>query len=169
VIYLKTSPKGIDIRIQSMQQYLYDKLVSIYSCEINAYGRVYKEKNDNSIKPLYYVGNGNYKELLINNKIKGLHFFFVENEESDIISRTCKRSNEIDLIVIINNLKSIKSNISHYPDEEIVLDVLDYTKTFINSNKLTKGEKALDGFDISELKFIYPFFVFKITGTINNY
>jgi len=36
-------------------------------------------------------------------------------------------------------------------------------------SKITKGEKALDGFDISELKFIYPFFVFKITGTINNY
>ena len=32
---------------------------------------------------------------------------------------------------------------------------------------VTKGENALDGFDISKLHFIYPYYVFKITGTIN--
>lgn len=169
MIYLKDTPVGIDLQIQRTQEYLYDKLSSDYDCEITAYGRVYKDNDKGSVKPLYYNGNGNYVELLIDSNIKGLHFFFVEDDEAEIVSRTCKRNSDIDLIVIIDDLTSVRGDVSHYADEEIVVNVMDYVKSFFSGSRVTKGENALSGFDVSKLQFIYPFFVFKITGEIKNY
>lgn len=168
MIYLKDSTVGIDIQIQRIQQRLYDKLSSSLNCEIHAYGRAYKTNNDGSIKPEVYE-NGRYKELLTNNKIKGLHFFFIENDESDILTRTCMSSNTIDLIVIVDDLSKVRNDINHYPDEEIKEEVKSYVKSYFEVTSVVKNEAALDGFDISKLHFIYPYFVFRITGTINNY
>lgn len=169
MIYLKTNPVGIDKHIQFAQKYLYDKLSENYSCEIEAYGRVFKNDYDGSIKPIYYNNDGSYKEVLTDSKIKGLHFFFVEDDKSEIIKGTNKRLTNIDLIVVIDDFRKVKSDVKHYADENIVIDVMSYMKTHLRGSELTKNEEALSGFDISKLQFIYPFFVFKITGEINNY
>jgi len=169
LIHTKIAPTGIDKRIQRAEQYLHDNLLSDYSCDISAYGRAYADSINGVIKPRAYVGNGEYKPLLTDDRINGLHFFFVENEESDVEVGTCIRSNDVDLIVIIDDISKVRGDIAHYADEEIVQNVLHYAKSFMRISKITKGEKALDGFDVENLKFIYPFFVFKLTGKINNY
>jgi len=169
MIYLKNNTVGIDTQIQWVQQHLYDKLVASLNCEVHAYGRVYVDTNKNSTKPLAYIGNGDYRELLINDKIRGLHFFFVENDESDIVLRTCMSSNEVDIIFLVDDLRKVRTDISHYADEEIKEEVKSYLRGFFDVISVTKGIKALDGFDVSKLKFIYPYYAFKIKIKINNY
>lgn len=168
MIYLKDNPVGIDIQIQRIQQRLYDKLSSSLNCEIHAYGRAYKTNNKGSIKPEVYK-EGRYNELLTNSQIKGLHFFFIEDNESSVLTRTCMSSNTIDLIVIVDDLSKVRNDVQHYPDEEIKEEVKSYIKSYFEITSVVKNEDALDGFDISKLNFIYPYFVFRITGTINNY
>lgn len=170
MLYTKESPVGIDIQIQRMQTYLYNKLIVDFDCEIHAYGRAYKDTDEkDSTKPRFYLGDGNYREILTDDTIKGLHFFFIEDDSSETLSRTCLSSNTIDVIVIVDDLRKVKSEIIHYPDEEIKEIVKSYLKSFFEMESVTKGEEALNGFDISKLHFIYPYYVFKITGVINNY
>lgn len=170
MIYQKTNPVGIDLPIQRAQIYLHDKLVSSFDCEINAYGRAYSDKDNNdSIKPRVYIGNGEYKELLTDDTIKGLHYFFIENEESNIVSRSCMSDNEVDIIFIIDDLTKVKGSITHYADEEIKEEIKHYLSGFFDITSVVKGEKALDGFDISKLNFIYPYFVFKLKVIIKEY
>jgi len=77
LIYKKINPIGIDKRIQSAEQYLYDNLLVDYNCKINAYGRVYVNSLNGIIHPRAYIGNSEYKSLLTDDRINGLHFFFV--------------------------------------------------------------------------------------------
>ncbi|MFK7780663.1 MAG: hypothetical protein QM490_06105 [Candidatus Gracilibacteria bacterium] len=170
MIYTKVDPQGIDKQIQRIQQFLYDKLNSVYSGEIYSYGRVYKNETENGVRPLFYVGNKDYEELTINDTINGLHYFFVEDDKSEISDRVCISSNEVDIIFIIDDITKIRGDISHYADEEIKETIKSYVQGLnFSLTSVTKGKKALDGFDISKTKFIFPYFVFKLTGTINNY
>lgn len=165
---LKTNPKGIDFPIQRTQIYLFDKLTASLGVEIDGYGRAYVDEEQDSIMPRAYLGDGEYKELLIDDTIKGLHFFFVE-KNAEVLANTGLSSNEVDLIVIIDDLRKVRTDVDHYADEEIKEEVKCIVKQFWEMESVTKGEPALEGFDTSKLKFIYPYYVFKITGTYNNY
>jgi len=168
MIYLKTNPVGIDIQIQRMQEHLYDKLNTSWGCDINAYGRAYiDEDNDTSIKPIVFKGGVDYKEVLTDDKVDA-QFFFVE-ENSETISNSCISSNNLNLIFIVNDLRKVKGSVTHYADEEIKEEVKSYIKSFWEMQSVIKGKDSLDGFDVSQLKFLYPYFVFKISGSINNY
>ncbi len=169
MIYLKQNPKGIDIQIQRIQEYIYNKINEDYNCEVFAYGRVYENKINGVKKPLAYVGSGEYRDVLTDDRINGLHFFFVENEKSEVISRTCMSNNEVDVVFIIDDLSNVKQDITHYPDEEIKEDIKSYLRGFAEVVSVTKNEDALKGYDVENIPFIYPFFVFKITININNY
>lgn len=169
MIYTKVNPVGIDEKIQRIQVYIYNKLVSIYSGDVYSYGRIYKNESDSGIKPLFYLGNGEYKEINLDDRINGLHFFFVEKDEADISGSIHISSNDVDIIFIINDITKIRGDVLHYPDEEIKETIKSYLQgfNFIFKNSV-KGKKALEGFDINS-NFIFPYYVFKLTGTINNY
>jgi len=167
MIYLKTSPVGLDVQIQKLQQHLYDKLGALWSCDIDAYGRVYKDNDKDSTKPRYYNNNGEYKELLTNDSVKGVHFFFIENDETSNLPDVHLYSSNVDLIVIVDDIRTVKPNVNHYADEEIKEDVRNNIRKGFTINSVVKGDSALDGFDISKLHFVYPYFVFKIAMTIN--
>ena len=169
MLHLKTDPVGIDNKIQSIQTSLYNKLVASWNCEIEGYGRAYIDDDNGSIKPLVFKGNIDYEEVLTDDKINGAHFFFIEDNESDLMANTCLSTTDIDLILIVDDLRSVKADILHYADEEIKEEVKSYLNGFCRITKAVKGKDALDGFDISQLKFLYPYFVLKITATINNY
>lgn len=169
MIHLKINPVGIDTPIQRMQQSLYDKLLASWNCDIHAYGRVYLDDKEGSIIPKAYLKSGEYRNVLADDTIKGAHFFFVENEESELMPNTCLATTDIDLILIVDDLKNVKSDIIHYADEEIKEEVKSYLKGFCRFKSATKGKDALSGFDISKKHFKYPYFVLKITATINNY
>lgn len=166
-IYLKTSPVGIDKQIQRIQQYLYDKIVEQWSCDVDAYGRAYVDTDGDSVKPKAYLENGEYRELLTDDT-RGVHFFFIE-KNAEVLAHTCHSTSDVDLIFIVDDLTQVKSGVGHYADEEIKEDVKSWVKQFWLMETITKGEDALDGFDTSKLHFRYPYHVFKISGTINNY
>ena len=69
----------------------------------------------------------------------------------------------------MNDLTKVKEEVLHLQDEEIKEDVKSFIKNSLEINTITKGRKALDGFDVSQLEFTYPYFVFKVSATINNY
>jgi hypothetical protein len=169
MIHLKTNPKGIDLAIQKVQQRLYDKITTTYSCDVEGFGRVYVDVKDDFNAPYAYLSKGEYKEVLNNDTVNGIHFFFVEDDTSSIIERSSLSTSDIDLIVIVNDLTKVKGDVLHYQDEEIKEEVKEFLKGCFKINTITKGKKALDGFDVSKLQFIYPYFVFKISATINNY
>lgn len=167
-IYLKTTPVGIDKQIQRMQQYLYDKIVANWGCSVEAYGRAYVDDDKDSVKPRIYLESGEYKELLTDDTISGVHFFFIE-KNAEVLSHTCHSTNDVDLIFIVDDLTKVKSSIDHYADEEIKEDVKNWVKQFWLMETVVKGKDALEGFDIEKIHFVYPYHVFKISGTINNY
>jgi len=169
MLYLKTDPVGIDKKIQRIQEYLYNKLTSSWSGNIEGYGRAYIDDENGSIRPLVFKGNIDYDEVLTDDRIGGSHFFFVENVESELLSNSCLSTTDIDLILIVDDLRKIREDVSHYADEEIKEDIKQYLNGFCRIKSAVKGKDALDGFDISQLKFLYPYFVLKITATINNY
>jgi len=169
MLYTKLNPVGIDLQIQRAQIYLHDKLETAFNCDITAYGRAYKDNNKGSIKPLAYIGEGEYIELLTDDRINGLHYFFIENDESNVLSRTCMSDNEVDIIFIVDDLSKVKGSITHYADEEIKEEIKSYLRSFFEITSVTKGEEALNGFDISQLQFIYPYFVFKLKVIVKEY
>jgi len=169
MIYLKENPVGVDLPIQRLQESLYTKLNDAFNCDITAYGRAYVNNDKGSIKPLAYLTNGEHRELLTDDTINGLHFFFIENEESDVISRTCMSDTEVDIIFVIDDLTKVLGDIVHYADEEIKEQIKSFVRNFYKIISVTKGEKALDGFDISQLNFVYPYFVFKLKVIIKEF
>ena len=169
MIFTKVNPVGIDIPIQMLQESLHTKLADAFSCDVTAYGRAYVDNDNGVIKPLAYVSKGEYKELLTDDSINGLHFFFIENDTSEGVSRTCMSDTEVDIIFIIDDLTKVRSDIVHYADEEIKEQVKSFVKSFYEITTITKGENALEGFDISQLKFIYPYFVFKLRVIIKEF
>ena len=142
MLYIKTNPIGIDLQIQRAQIYLHDKLEIAFNCDITAYGRAYKDNNKGSVKPLAYIGNGEYKELLTDDRISGLHYFFIENDEAKVLSRTCMSDNEVDIIFIVDDLSKVKGGITHYADEEIKEEIKSYLISFFEIVSVTKGEEA---------------------------
>jgi len=168
MIYTKANPVGIDKPIQMLQESLYTKLTDAFVCDVTAYGRAYVDNKNGSVKPLAYVET-DYKELLTDDRINGLHFFFIEDDTADVVSRTCMSDTEVDIIFIIDDLTKVRGDITHYADEEIKEQIKSFVKSWYKIISVTKGEKALDGFDISKLHFIYPYFVFKLRVIIKEF
>lgn len=161
---LKQNPEGIDIEINRIQEKLYNKLN--YS-DFDGYGRAYQIES----KPKFFVKDGDYKDLLLNDKITG-HFFFVE----DPITKLESIYQTNVSIIFFLNIKKIKPSITTRGDEEIrveILKVLEKSRTFY-LEEITKGVEALDGFD-HELLDMQPYHFLKFTGSlhygigINNY
>lgn len=164
--HIKNIPVGIDVTIQDMQIELYDALSESWG-DINGFGRVYKQDKQERIIPEYYVGNSEYKEVLTNDSFVGT-FFFIEDDE--IISTSlCLSRNRVDLYVLVDAAKA-REDVDHYPDEEIRLQVLRIARRhFTEVVRTTKGKEAMKSFTTHDLDFIHPYFIFKITGIINNY
>jgi|AntAceMinimDraft_17_1070374.scaffolds.fasta_scaffold02404_3 hypothetical protein len=169
MIFTKENPVGIDKPIQMLQESLHTKLTDAFTCDVTAYGRAYVDNKNGVTKPLSYIGNGEYKELLTDDRISGLHFFFIEDDTSEVVSRTCMADTEVDIIFIIDDLTKVRGDITHYADEEIKEQIKSFVKSFYKITTVTKGEKALDGFDISQLQFIFPYFVFKLKVIIKEF
>jgi len=163
----KASPVGLDVQIQNLQEYLYDRLSIIWTCSIEGYGRVYSDNVNGSIIPRWYNSDGEYKDVLHNDTIKGVHFFFIENDYASNIPNTNLFTSNVDLIVIVDDITSVKPNVVEYADEEILADVRGLIKKGFEITSVTKGENALDGFDISKVHFVHPYHVFKISMNID--
>lgn len=163
MIYIKTYPIGIDLNIQKLQTKLYNKLSDLWDCEVDAYGRVYVDNYKDGVKPLVYVGQGDYKELLFDDTINGVHFFFIVDDTVNKIQGKDLYEADVDIIFLINNIYSVKRDISHFADEEIKEDIRGIINGDFEIQSIVKGEDALDGFQTNKLSFIYPFYALKFS------
>lgn len=164
--YTKQNPVGIDVPIKRIQDALYEKLNTSWK-DIVGYGRVYKTVKGERVIPEHYIGEGEYKEVLTDDK-KTAIFFFIESSTIRSMGG-CLSKNSVDLIFLVNVLKA-KPEAMDYADEEVRLEVLKIAQLYFTSiSETIKGREALKGFTTENLDFIHPYFIFKISGIINNY
>lgn len=123
--YTYQNAKGYDNAIQSIQDDLSDGLI-IWG-DINIFGRAYKNKQKSSKKnntPEAYIGNGEYRDVLTDDKVNAI-LFFIEDDEHDS-SNGFMFKNKTNLVVIAN-LSKIFNNNDYREDircEEQVLKIL---------------------------------------------
>lgn len=163
MIYIKTNPVGIDLNIQKQQTLLYNKLSSLWDCDLTSYGRIYKDEYKGIIKPLVYIGDADYKELLFDDTIKGVHFFFVDNDVTNKLVAKNMYESDVDIIFLINDIKSVKPTVLHFADEEIKEDIRKHIYGDFQIESIIKGKDALDGFNTDKLHFTYPFYALKFS------
>lgn len=77
-----TNPIGIDKEIQTIQTYLHDELDSALWVSLEAYGRAYKNREENEFIPETYIGNGEYKPLYFNDQYLGVLFFLINDDHT---------------------------------------------------------------------------------------
>lgn len=173
MIYLKKNPVGIDVEIQKVQQYLYDKL----NWDIEAYGRA--EINNN--EPVVFFNKNDYKNVLLfnqkkmgemllfddkvffsNKKTSGKMFFF--DSQNTFYNRPYLKTN-IDVIFILN-IKEIKPLITHRADEEVRIEILNHLQNKFKEIKIIKGIEALNGFS-TKLENLHPYHFLKFSFEVN--
>lgn len=130
---LKSTVSGIDVSIQGLQVYLYDKLKSLWSLDestIQGYGRCYRNTNDKGVIPEVFVsgtpGTNNtvYKAAYGQNGFDQTttyaQFFF----DVDPVTKFKQgaETTVLSLIVIVN-LEKVKPLLSHRGDEEVRCDI----------------------------------------------
>lgn len=170
--YTFENPKGIDYAIQNVQNYL-DRYLGWDNIDI--YGRVYKNlSKDGNVFPEAYIGKGEHREVLTNDK-KDATIFFIDND--DHTSTTGHDFNAEVSIVFIVNLSRLYPNSTHRPDTESQLHVekiIKQSRAFnVTSNTpltISKGlENVLSDFDTSYIKLtdFQPYHIFSVKGTMN--
>lgn len=158
--YLKENPVGIDRQIERLQAKLFN---SLGFDNIDAYGRVYIDDKKGKRKPLFFLRENDYKEVLIDDTKSGV-LFFVENEKSKLESP--QLVTEIDIIFLLD-LKKVYPNIVHRADEEARLKILNvlHRCRYLEVSEITKGIKALSDFD-TKLNDMQPYHFIKFTGDL---
>lgn len=119
------SPVGIDFKLQKLQSDLHAHLISQWSLNANlstdyaCYDRCYRNQTKNGFTPEVYQSNGNYKEVLFDDKVKAFSFFGVGN---NIEYKADSNGNIVDVhLIFMVNLESLKG--SGRKDEEARQDV----------------------------------------------
>lgn len=131
MLNLKDTTTGIDIKIQKLQTFLYNKLKVLWNLNdttLDAYGRVYKNTNDLGTVPEVFVsgvaGTGNtiYKPVYFDKTTQSALFFFSVDDMLPFAygqgSETAKVS-----IIFIMNLDQVKPLLPHRGDEEVRMDI----------------------------------------------
>jgi len=164
--YTILNPKGIDLPIQKIQNYLFDKLDW---GDIAVYGRVHK--NPSRQKGLVleaYIGHNEYKDVFTDDT-KNATIFFVEDDV-----HTTKEgmlfSNKLKIVFMVN-LKKIYPKMMHRTDMEAEMKAIALIrkKPGFSFEKLEKGIKqCLGEFYTAGIKLndMHPYHTFSITGEI---
>lgn len=162
--YLRTNPVGIDKAIQRIQIKLYDRLGFD---KIDGYGRIYPLEFKGNIIPTIYISGTDYKEVLFNDKNNG-NFFFNEDPVSTEVNSTQTEST-IDIIFQLD-VNQLNNGGDHRNDEEIRATIREELKhTAFKVDKITRGLKALEGFDhnLRDRKLLFLRFSGKIRYQLN--
>ena len=126
----KTDPRGIDFVIDEIQLLLDS---SLSWTDFTCYPRIYKEETQNGVKPMNYVGDGDYVDTFLDDTINGSCFFYKE----DSMSATNGYFNEVKLSIVFQiNLYDLYPSITHRADEEAHRHVM----LALNSLPTTKVE-----------------------------
>ena len=126
MLYKKSNTVGSDILIQNIQTRLYTALKTSWGIsddvKYDSYGRVYKVSSDKGVLPQAYVGNEDYKEMILDSTTSEVLSFFVLDDKTtySLGVETAKAG-----LIFEINIESIKTSITWRPDEEIKKDILE--------------------------------------------
>jgi hypothetical protein len=139
-IYSRTNPIGIDFRIVEIQSKIYKYLTEKRSWDkYNCYDRAYINTKNNQIIPEVYVGNKEYNEVLLNDKINALTYFIV-NE-----SRTYDKGFRTTISLIFEgNLSRLYPAITHRADEELHKDLFNALYFAFNGGEIKQLITGID-------------------------
>lgn len=163
--YLKTSPVGIDLKIDRIQKSIYTTLVEKWTT-VDVYGRVYKNQKDNGTVLEVYTQNGEYQRILFN---EGNKVFFVQGQEP--INNLGLIENDLWAVAVVN-LENIKPGITHRADEEARVDLFSALVSAVGRENITRLEYGLekvkrvveDNLSFENFKFsdVHPYHVFMV-------
>jgi hypothetical protein len=83
MLFTRIIKSGIDAPIDGLQRLLYPNIVTAWglnadsAADYNSYSRAYRNQTEEGYVPEVFVGGKEYKEVLVNDKIKALSFFSV--------------------------------------------------------------------------------------------
>lgn len=148
MLVIKTNPVGKDVPIQSLQQYLYNKLKVLWQVNDNVFdgnGRCYRNKNDKGFVPELFVvsdvaNNTQYKAVWFDKTNHAALFFFdVDDKE---VYKEGMSTVTVSIIFMCNlAMLKTKSPIQHRADEEIRNDVRKICSVGLYQMQL-KGEEV---------------------------
>lgn len=155
-LYSKTNPVGIDRPINVLQDFLYQRLQSLWSLttsQINAFPRVYRIGQD--IRHFTSGKDYNPLDLLLEDKVP-VQFFFLDNQ-----SRTFDDSwsTEVDVYFGVK-LSVVKPSISHRADEEVKQDLYNILQQG-SEGVVSIQQVDLNGFE--ERMDMQPYHFFRFT------
>lgn len=83
MLFTRIIKSGIDAPIDGLQRLLYPNIVAAWglnadsAADYNSYSRAYRNQTEDGYIPEVFVSGKEYKEVLVNDKIKALSFFAV--------------------------------------------------------------------------------------------
>lgn len=163
----KISPKGIDVNIDRIQEHLAIDFSSWTN--FTCYPRIYKEDTESGVKPMNYVGEGEYVDVFTNDNIDGSCFFY-EEDTRNATDNGYFNSTKLSIVFQVK-LDKFYLNVLHRADEEIHNDIIISLKK-VTPNKVTgivnRIENVYSEFDTSQVQFddIGGFHVFRIDMNI---
>lgn len=162
VKYTKITPKGIDVNIQLLQQYLYTKLADTWdTTSYDSYGRCYNKDN----MPQTYIGNDEYLPMLDVDNISAFSFFIV-NDDIDYEGGRYIAETDIIFFCNLNDLSSV----THRADEEVHHDVMNLLEQKLYGYEVTGivtgYDNVFEGFnqDLIKNDDLQPYHCFRVKG-----
>lgn len=129
MLITKTSPVGIDVRIQKFQTLLHDRLMTVWGLDKNdstenklyeCYGRCYRNRKDTGYVAEVYTSSNQYKDVYWNDAKYAISFFGTSNE----VKQDVNTKADVHLVFFVN-IKKLKPSIAHRGDEEVRQDVIE--------------------------------------------
>src|SRR5579862_8291602 len=122
MIYVKPSAVGIDVSIQSFQQFTYGRLKKVWGItndtDYDSFGRIYRNQSKDGYVPENYDGSDEYHDVMMNDKLNATSFFGVGEQTTYNAGSTMAKVHWIFGV----NLAAIKPGTVRL-DEEIRIDV----------------------------------------------
>ena len=122
MLIARTNIKGIDIKIDKLQRYMHDRLLtawgidtSLYKC----YPRCYRNQKEKGYVPETHTGGRDYADVFVDDKLAALSFFGTGNQM--VVDKDGNKKASVHLIFFVD-LSQIKSG-TERRDEEARLDV----------------------------------------------
>lgn len=147
MIFAKTTPKGIDVPIQRIQNKMHGKLISLWGIDetkYNCFCRCYRNQDEQGLYiPEFYTGQDGkeYIDALMHDFVYVSSFFGIGTEIQSLGGKTFKASCHL---IFSLNIKQLRAAIPHRGDEEIHIDVLQALRQSLSSDTITTVITGMD-------------------------
>lgn len=176
MIHKRQNPIGIDTEIQRIQSHLYDVLTSLWVNNLSGFGRIYKDVHDESdlLRPYWYVGDREYKDVYFDDKYAG-SFFFVTGDEP-LSEDEFKFRVDVKCVFMVNLEEIFSEEQDDRADQKAQRDVIhalrDISHGAFSVSGISVGlDNVLVGLDTSQIHFTdqHPLHCFSINIDLSYY